>query len=259
MNKYIVFLFVIIFILLIAWNLIPWLLQQQKNIYLSEVEENPIVLIIKSSAELDSLSILLDDLNYIENYVVERDSIISSLLIETYNLERAKNILAKYDLPDIIKIYLDFSQYDLNKYFQLEKLIKTQYPNVIYKYNNRKLLDFETRKNQLLNVFYLINGIVIIFVLLLLTFLRYYFESKQSNYWKIFRESGGHSTYRNRQYWLNSILLCVVPTGIITGVYYLFQTYGIISFEINFYLFIVQFVTLILSSMLGRLFMGEKI
>ncbi|KQC11096.1 MAG: hypothetical protein APR54_11280 [Candidatus Cloacimonas sp. SDB] len=259
MNRYIVFLFVVIFILLLAWNLIPFLFQQQKNMYLNEIEESPIVLIIESSTDLDSLSILMDDLNYIDHYVVERDSTISNLLIETYNLERAKNILAKYDLPDIIKIYLDFSQFGLDKYFQLEKLIKTGYPDVIYKYNTRKLLDFETRKNHLLNAFYLINGIVIIFVLLLLTFLRVHFESKQNNYWKIFRESGGHSTYRNRQYWLNSILLCVAPAGIIVGIYYLFQAHGIISGEINFYLFIAQFATLVLASILGRIFMGEKI
>jgi hypothetical protein len=259
MNKYIVFLFVVIFILLISWSLISFLFQQQKSMYLSEIAENPIVLIIESSTDLDSLSLLIDDLNYIDHFVVERDSTISNRLIETFNLERAKNILARYDLPDIIKIYLDFSQFDLDKYFQLEKLIKRGYPDVIYKYNTRKLLDFETRKNHLLNAFYLINGIVIIFVLLLLTFLRVHFESKQNNYWKIFRESGGHSTYRSRQYWLNSVLLCVVPTGIIAGAYHLFHTYGIISLEINFYLFIAQFATLVLASMLGRIVMGEKI
>jgi len=258
MNKGIVFLFIITLLLILIWNCIPFGYEYLKAAYGKELEENPILLISESSISLDSLKAKIVNFTYVDYIEIERDSIISNKLIEIYNLDTARSILSKYNLPDVMKIYLKGAEFDLNRLSELDLLIRTDFPELIYKYNNKLLVKFEVRKGLLLNVFYIANGLMVLTVLLILGFLRFHFEIQKNTYWKIFREAGGHSNYRNRQYWLNSLILITVPLGLAAGSYFILQYYNMITFVIDPFLFGIEFVILLFSSILTRLFLGAK-
>jgi hypothetical protein len=258
MNKGIILIFVIILLALLIWDSLSCAYFQQKMVLDNEIAEKPVLLISNSSSALDSLGSLLQNHSLVNTYSIERDSLISNILIETYRLEKARNILSKYDLPDVMKIYLKGSTLDIHTYLELENMIKLKYPDVIYRYNIDHLLKHYENSIFLLNSYYAANGILMLFLLLLLIFLRYHFEVKKNNYWKIFIEAGGYSNYRNKQFWLNSLLLCIVPLLLTVGVYYLLFAYKLIIFTIDPYLFLIQFSTLLLSTVISRIPLGVK-
>ena len=258
MNKGIVFLFFVTLVLILIWNCIPLGYEYQKAVYGKELDENPILLISESSISLDSLKAKIANFTYVDYIEIERDSIISNKLIGIYNLDTARSILTKYDLPDVMKIYLKGSEFDLNRLNEFDLLIRADFPELIYKYNNKLLVNFEVRKGLLLNVFYITNGLMILAILLILGILRFHFEIQKNTYWKIFREAGGYSNYRNRQYWLNSLILITVPLGLTVGSYFILHFYNIIPFEIEPFLFVIEFIILLFSSIFTRLFLGAK-
>ncbi len=258
MNKEILALFLIILLLLLIWAGIPYAYYKQQEIYDREVMETPILLISESYTALESLKTVLQDHSLVDKIIIERDSLITSNLIKTYQLEKASSFLKKYDLPDVMRIYLQGNEVSLTSYHELEALVLLKFPDLKLNYDLDHILQHDRKSGDLLTLFYAVNSAVAFLILLLLTFLRYHFEVKKSHYWRIFRETGGHPGHRTRQYWLNSLLLTCVPVMLVAATYFLLSQYNLIFFSINPYLFLVQFSTLLLGSLLSRIFLGVK-
>jgi hypothetical protein len=258
MNKSILALFFIILLLLIIWNTIPYAYHLQKQFYNKEIMQTPVLVISASGSRLDSLAALLQDQNIISKIVIERDSLITEKLIKNYQLEKARSILLKYDLPDVMHIYLEGNETNYIAYKELEDLVSFTYPDLKFRYDPDMILRHDLKSDKLFTIYFLVNAAVALFVLILITFLRYHFEVKKNYYWKIFREAGGRSNHRNRQYWLNSVLLILSPVALILAIYYLLSEYNLITFRIDQYLFIIQFTILLLGSFLSRIFLGVK-
>jgi len=258
MNKGIAFLFFIILVLLLVWNCLPLAYNYQKNVFSSEIEDYPILLISESSGSLDSLKVRMLNIDYVENIEIERDSVISEKLIEIYKLDNARNILTKYDLPDVMKIYISGIQFNLESLDDFDLLMKNEFPELNYKYNTKPLFDLEIKRDILLKVFYIAFLIMILITILIVGFLRFHFEIQKNTYWKIFREAGGYSNHRNKQYWMNTLLLLFVPLALVAGSYYVLNFYGLIPLVIYPIFFGIQFLTLLCSSLLTKIFLGTK-
>lgn len=258
MNKAILALFFIILLLLIIWNSIPYAYHLQDQIYNKEVMQTPVLVISESSSQLDSLAVLLQDHSMIRDIQIERDSLITEKLIKNYRLEKARTILLKYDLPDVMHIYLTGNETNFITYKELENLIALKYPDLILRYDPEIILQHDLKTDHLRYIYYMVNAAIALFILILITFLRYHFEVRKNYYWKIFREAGGHTNQRNRQYWLNSLLLILGPLALVFLTYLVLAENDIIKFSIDRYLFIIQFTILMLGSFLSRIFLGVK-
>ena len=258
MNRSILALFLITLLLLIIWNTIPYAYHVQKQLYNEEIMQTPILVISESGSRLDSLAILLQDHSMIRKIVIERDSLITENLIRNYQLEKARVILLKYDLPDVMHIYLEGNETNYIAYTELENLVSIKYPGLNFRYDPDMILQHDLKNDKLFSIYLFVNLAVALFILILITFLRYHFEIKKNYYWKIFREAGGRSNHRNRQYWLNSLLLILSPLALILATYFILTEYNLITFGIDRYLFIIQFTILLLGSFLSRIFLGVK-
>jgi len=258
MNKGIIVQFIFLLAALLVWNCLPLGYSYQKEVYGRELEQRQIILISESSSTLDSLASRLSELDYVASTKIEADTLITNKLITVYGLEEARSILSKYDLPDVMQIFVRGSSFDLKNFNDLERILETEFPDLNYNYNSDKLLEIEAKKILILKTYYIFNGLIILFLLLAVTFIRIHFETGKNTFWKIFRETGGHSKRRNRQFWLNSLLLSAGPLLIIILVYYVLRYANILIYEIDPYLFGVEFITLLISVLITRIFLGAR-
>ena len=259
MKKGIILQFIIILIFLTCWNLLHLGYNFQKETYETELSKTPIVLFSYDYNFLKSLKIKTDSSYYILRTEIIKDTTIIKELTEIYQLDKAKNILSKYMVPSVMKIYPDGKYYKKNQKNELEKLITEEYWNITFNYNENFWITIQEKMELLKMIYKILNAAIVIFVLIIITSLRVFYESKSNHYWEIYRISGGYSNLRNKNFWMNTIILTIFPFILINALFYFANYLNYLNFEIDYQLWGIEFLTLFISFLISRIILGDKI
>jgi len=150
--------------------------------------------------------------------------------------------------------------FKLHKKKELEKILSSsEYIELIVNYDS-DLRQINRNKLELLTKIYYGGNVLLLILLLFITmFLRIHFEIKSNDFWQIFRSSGGSRKMRRKQFLLNSLWLCFVPLLLVTGLYFAAMYFKYINIQIDYRLFGVEFIAIVISILMSRIFLGKNI
>ena len=260
MKKGIFFQIIIIIILLVVWDLLHIGYNHQKKVLEVNTSELPMLIFSTDVILLDSLAKKLDDLSFIKNIIIEADSIIAEKLISGYDLDNAKTILSSYKLPSLMKISFDGALFQTPQKEKLDRILSSsEYLELIVNYDSNLWQINRDKLELLTKIYYGGNGLILVLLLFITVFLRIHFEIKSNDFWQIFRSSGGNRKVRRKQFLLNSLWLCFVPLLLVTGLYFAAMYFKYINIQIDYRLFCVEFVAIIISILMSRIFLGKNI
>lgn len=259
MKKGIFFQIVIITIILLVWNVIHLGYQYQKNIFEEQLAGIPMILISQDVGSLYSLRSEIDSLKIIRNIIIEPDSVIAQNLMSHYQIEEAESLLGNFHLPSIMKIFFTGKEFSSTTKLNLENHLIDLYPQIVINYDNNYWVKSDKKIRLLTQSYYYGNGFLALFLIVTIIFLRLFYESKFHEYWRIYRNSGGKRKKRRKQFFINSLRICLFPIILNFAAYFALQYYNYLPLEIDFRFFAGEFVIVVFSVLLSRLFLGKNL
>ena len=272
MKKGIFFQIIIITIFLIFWNSLHFgkhlhisIFEQKKTQIYQKLSHIPIIIF---SYELDSLYSIKTKLNsffWIDSLQIEEQTEISERLIAEYQLSESSEILRKYTLPNVMKIYLKGDFFYKSEKDEVWRIIKENDEAANINYDNEFWEKIQAEADNVqpdisfINFAYLIaNGVIIVFLIFFAIFMRIHFETKRDQFWKIFRISGGKKNSRAKMFFLNSFVLGILPTGLNFGIYFAAIHFGYLRIQIDNKLFIIELGTVMFAYLFTSLFLIRR-
>ena len=272
MKKGIFFQIIIITIFLIFWNSLHFgkhlhirIFEQKKTQIYQKLSPIPIIIFSYELDSLYSIKTKLNSLLWVDSLQIEEQTEISKRLIAEYQLSESSEILSRYTLPNIMKIYLKGEFFHKSEKEKVWRIIKENDEDAEINYDNEfwEKIQIEADNVQpdinFINFAYLIaNGVMIVFLIFFVIFMRIHFETKRDQFWKIFRISGGKQNSRAKMFFLNSFVLSIIPTGLNFGIYFAAIYFDYLKIQIDNKLFIIEFGTLMLAYLLTSLFLIRR-
>jgi len=259
-KKGIFFQIVIIFLVLLTWNIFHLGYEFQKDTYEKSVSESQMIVLSMQSNTLELLSSKINEFNYIKDSIIIQDSVISQTLIDCYELNDNNDILRSYVLPTAMQINFEGGKFKIEQKQELERILLEYTPAIIYYYDNARWQINQKKIMILTKGYYSGFGLFIIFMLFITIFLRIHFEMKSNHFWKVYYSSGGHLGKRRTQFSINSLYLCFIPLFLNAAIYFALLLYfQLLPVEIDYRYFVIEFVTLVFSAIFSGLYLGKDL
>jgi hypothetical protein len=179
-------------------------------------------------------------------------------LIQRYGLQSSAPILKQYALPSLLRIYVKGDRFDYAAKDRFWRMIRTIDPSLVIDFNEdqwRTLVKQRTDANRSAEIFDIFGAFVF---LLAASILRWIFEHRQREYWRVFIRSGGDWGKRRAAYFGQVCLmvpaLLVFTAGAIFAAHYYWIQPGVLKLEpFLFYirLLVLQGVGIILAQWIG--------
>lgn len=258
MKRGISFQIIVIFIVLLGWNLLHLGYEYQKDVFEDNISASPMMLLSMQENTLEQLKLEIEKNDYIKDITIIQDSTIAQTLINNYDLGSSKDILSSYLLPTAMQINYVGDKFQIEQKQEMERVLLDHSPTVIYYYDNVQWQIDQNKIALLTKGYYAGFGLFIIFVLFISTFLRIHFETKSNIFWEIYRSSGGHFG-RRKQFINNSLYLCFIPLILNVAIYYSLIYFQLLSIEIDYRFFGIELLTLIFSSLFAGIALGKNL
>jgi len=242
---------------------VSYLEMQQKTKY-NEIINNPAVLIV-TEAQAETIYENFSNLYFVERVEKQNRKFLISSLIEKYELEEASFLLEDLNLPAVLEINFkahNFTEMESNLFEESleeeEGIFKVLYSKRNYT-KSWQDLELINKILQIINKWYLFAywGIGLL-ILVLVIYFRYNYEKRNLRYWKVYLRSGGDLRKRNQKLWLNSLLIVIIPAGIlVAAMFYLFN-YGILKIVPDFHYHYIRGGVLLAGSLLTMIFIRRE-
>lgn len=259
MKKGIFFQIIVIFIILLGWNLLHLGYEYQKDVFEDNISASPMMLLSMQENTLEQLKLKIESSNYIKDISIIKDSIIAQTLINNYDLGDSDEILRSYLLPTAMQINFMGEKFQIEQKLELERTLLEYSPAVIHYFDNANWQDNQNKISFLTNGYYIGFGLFIIFILFISIFLRIHFEMKSNVFWKIYHSSGGQIGKRRKQFFVNSLYLCFIPFILNVAIYYALIYFQLLHVEINYRFFGIELLALAISSLFAGIALGENL
>lgn len=259
MKKGIFFQIIIIFIVLLVWNLLHLGYEFQKEVFENNISLSPMMLLSMQEDTLDQLKLKIEKNDYIKEITIIQDSVIARTLIKNYDLGDSNDILKFYPLPTAMQINFVGEKFQIEQKIELDKILLEFYPDVIYYFDNVQWQENLNKIVLLTKGYYAGFGSFIIFMLFTSIFLRVHFEMKSNDFWKIYSSSGGHFGKRRKQFFVNSLSICFIPLILNVAIYYALIYFQLLNIEIDYRFFVIELLTVIISSLFTGATLGENL
>ena len=253
-----IFQFIIILGFLIIWNALHVGYSYQKDKYHTALSQNPVLIFSRNNETLDSISVKTSELEYIRKTIIETDSLISSNLIETYDLYYAKNIISSFKLPAVMKVYFHGELYDLSAKTHFEDILKESEDNIDYHFDEGTWKFYQDRLNLVDKLYLYGNLVYILFFLFITVFLRIHFEIRDDHYWRVYVKAGGRMAVRRKHFVLSSLLISLLPFLLVFLAVHLAHFFGYIHFYVDLRVFAVELAVLIFGCAISVLILGDR-
>jgi len=271
-KKGIFFQVIVITILLIFWNSLHFgkhlhiqIFEQKKRQIYQKLSPIPIIIFSYKLDSLYSIKKRLSCFHFVDSLQIEEQTEISERLIAKYRLSESSEILSRYTLPNVMKIYLKGEFFHESEKEDIWRIIEEIDEDAEINYDNEFWEEVQIEADNvqpsinLINFAYLIaNGVVIVFLIFFVIFMRIHFETKRDQFWKIFQISGGKQSSRAKMFFLNSFVLSIIPTGLNFGIYFAAIHFDYLQIQIDNKLFIIEFGTLMFAYLLTSLFLIRR-
>ena len=259
MKKGIFFQIIVVFIILLGWNLFHLGYEFQKEVFEESISSSPMMLLSMQEDTRDQLKLKIEDNDYIKEIKIIQDSVIANTLIANYDLEGSNDLLSSYLLPTAMQINFVGEKFYIEQKLELERTLLEYSPAVIHYFDNANWQDNQNKISFLTNGYYIGFGLFIIFILFISIFLRIHFEMKSNVFWKIYHSSGGQIGKRRKQFFVNSLYLCFIPLILNVAIYYALIYFQLLHIEIDYRFFGVELLTLAISSLFAGIALGENL
>ena len=258
MKKGISFQIIVIFIVLVGWNLLHLGYEYQKNVFENNISASPMMLLSMQENTLEQLKLKIEKNDFIRDIIIIQDSIVAQTLITNYNLGGSKNILSSYILPTAMQINFAGDKFQIEQKRELERILLDYAPAVIYYFDSVQWQIDQNKITLLTKGYYAGFGLFIIFILFISIFLRIHFEIKSNVFWKIYRSSGGRFGKRRKQFLVNSLYLCSIPLILNVVIYYSLTHFQLLYIKIDYRFFGIELLSLVISSLFARIALREN-
>ena len=272
MKKGIFFQIITITIFLIFWNSLHFgkhlhirIFEQKKIQIYQKLSPIPIIIFSYKLDALYSIKSKLNSFLSVDSLQIEEQTKISERLIAEYQLSQSSEVLSRYTLPNVMKIYLKGEFFHKSEKDAIWRIIKENDEAADINYDNEFWEKIQVEADNVqpsinfLNFAYLIaNGVIIVFLIFFVIFMRIHFEIKRDQFWKIFQISGGKKNSRAKMFFLNSFILSIIPTGLNFGAYFAAIYFDYLQIQIDIKLFIIELGTLMFAYLLTSLFLIRR-
>ncbi len=259
MKKGIFFQIIVVFIVLLGWNLLHLGYEYQKDIFEDNISASPMMLLSMQGNTLEQLKLKIENKDYIRDITIIQDSIVAEILIDNYDLRDSNEILRSYLLPTAMQIYFVGGEFQIEHKLELDRMLLEYSPAVIHYFDNTRWQENQDKISLLTNSYYVGFGLFIFFMLFISIFLRIHFEIKSNVFWKIYKSSGGHFGRRRKQFFINSLYLCFIPLLLNVAIYYSLIYFQLLHFEIDYRYFGIELLALVFSSLFAGIALGENL
>jgi len=271
-KKGIFFQIITITIFLIFWNSLHFgkhlhirIFEQKKIQIYQKLSPIPIIIFSYKLDSLYSIKTKLNSFLWVDSLQIEEQTKISERLIAEYQLSQSSEVLSRYTLPNVMKIYLKGEFFHKSEKDAIWRIIKENDEAADINYDNEFWEKIQVEADNVqpsinfLNFAYLIaNGVIIVFLIFFVIFMRIHFEIKRDQFWKIFQISGGKKNSRAKMFFLNSFILSIIPTGLNFGAYFAAIYFDYLQIQIDIKLFIIELGTLMFAYLLTSLFLIRR-
>ncbi|MDP8268848.1 MAG: hypothetical protein P9L97_08990 [Candidatus Tenebribacter davisii] len=259
MKKGIFFQIIVIFFILLGWNLLHIGYDFQKDLFERNISSLPMMVLSMQENTLEQVKIRIEKKDYIEDIIIIQDSVIAQTLISNYDLVEGNEILRSYILPTAMQINFRGEIFQIEQKQELDKILLEYSPGVIHYFDDQRWQIDQNKISLLTKAYYAGFGIFIIFMMFIAILLRVHFEMKNDHFWKIFHSSGGNYRKRGTQYFINSIYICLIPLILNLAIYYTIRYMQLLSVKIDYKIFGIEILTIIISSVFAAITLREHL
>ena len=231
----------------------------QKEVFEDNISSSPMMLLSMQKDTLDQLKLKIEENEYIKEISIIQDSVIANTLIANYDLEGSNDLLSSYLLPTAMQINFIGEKFQIEQKIEIDGILLEFSPDVIYYFDNTQWQGNLNKIALLTKGYYAGFGLFIIFMLFISIFLRVHFEMKSNDFWKIYSSSGGHFGKRRKQFFVNSLYICFIPLILNIAIYYGLIYFQLLPVTIDYSLFGIEFLTVIISSLFAGIALGENL
>lgn len=252
-----IFMQIIVLTFLVAvWSALHWAHQILENRIDEIISERPIFLFSWDEDLLRDEQRQFEQLHFISETVFKQDSDVLAELVSTYDLEGVESVVSNGALPHLIQLRIEGSLLNEENFNTLDFLIgELSDTDISTLYNSNYYRRYLNRKDLLDNSYFLANALLGLLLLIVAIFMRIHYEHRSKDFWRVYSRAGGFHRSWGRQFVLDSAILCIIPVGLISGIYYLSKYYYVWDQSIEHRYFIGKFLTLLLAVLLSRLFL----
>lgn len=258
MKKGLIFQIFISLVFLLGWNFLHQLYQWQVSQIHQQSGQAKMIVFAEDYPKLKQLESELQLSYYIEKVTVESDTTLANSLIDGYNLGNVRDILVSYNLPNLMTIKFDGAVYRAEQRGEFNSFLDKEYPELNHTFDDDLWQEAELELVNTEEIYLIINLIYLVMMLFILILLRIHFEIKHNEFWQIFKSAGGKYNQRNIEFNKDSLSLCFIPMIIVVLTYYILLIQQIISFEIDYRIFVIEFGALVLVTLSSRIALWSK-
>ena len=258
MRKGLIFQIFISLVLLVGWNLLHFGFEDQQNKIFGEASQAKMIIFSEDLRKLHDLEIELEQVYYIDDMEIESDTHVANMLIDNYDLGDVKDILVSYNLPNLMTISFAGEHYQTTEKLEFADFLIENYPELNTTFDEELWQNTQDNMAGLKHNYMIANLIYLGLLLFIMIFLRIHFEIKHDEFWRIFRSAGGSYHKRNIEFIKDSLILAIIPIGLIASAYYLLIYREIISYHLDLRLFGIELAALILVTLISRISLWSK-
>lgn len=238
-------------LLILGWTIVEYFIQSQIQYQYQQVSTYPLMVY---SWDEDLMSTLKGDLkkyDFIDSLVFKTSDQAADEIIQKYGLAGADEILQQKTLPNLLIIYIKGSaKARLHKLTIKDYLEKSpskdrmmiEYQNDIWDHTFQRIDQF----NQ---IRWIVLGFISLVIFLLFLLKRLHYEHHLARIKHYLQKNPDKQIHIHDRFWLNSILLNVLPIAFSVILYDIFYYSDWLIYSIEWYFFLIQFGVVSLATL----------
>jgi hypothetical protein len=242
MRKQFIILLVTGVLLIMGWTIVEYLLQSQIQYQYQQISSYPLIVYSWDGDLMTTLQKDLKQYGFIDSLVYKTSDQAAAETIQKYNLTGAEEILEQKTLPNVLVIYLHGSGLSRTQKLTVKDYLdkSPQKDRMMIEYQN----DIWNSSFQHIDQFNQIRWIVLAFIALViyLVFLlkRLHYEHHLARLKHYMQRNPEDQIEIHDHYWINSLILCVVPVAVSFILYEIFFYSDWLLYSLDWFFFLIQ-------------------
>lgn len=242
MRKQFIILVITGVLLILGWTIVEYMLQSQIQYHYQQISTYPVMVYSWDEKLMTTLQTDMKQYNFVKEVVYKTSDQSAGEMIQKYGLTGVEEILQQKSLPNILIVYIKGDAHArMNKLILKEKLEKSpDKDRMMMEYQNDIWDTTFVRIDQFNQIRWIVMGFIGLVIMLVFLLKRMHYEHHLARIKHLIQTKQTDALRVHDHFWINSLLLTVLPVGISFVLYEVFFYNDWLLYSIDWYFFLIE-------------------
>jgi cell division protein FtsX len=242
MRKQFIILVVTGVLLILGWTIVEYMLQSQIQYHYQQLSTYPVMVYSWDEKLMTDLQTEMKQYTFVKEVVYKTSEQSAGEMIQKYGLSGVEEILQQKSLPNILIVYIKGNaQARMNKLILKDKLEKSpDKDRMMTEFQNDIWDNTYARIEQFNQIRWIVMGFIGLVIMLVFLLKRMHYEHHLARIKHLIQTKQASDTRVHDHFWINSILLTLVPVGFSFILYEVLFYNDWLLYSIDWYFFLIE-------------------